>query len=171
MSIHDLLPHDIRAASEAVFRKANQGVPDAAPPQDPDAQLPAGVPEDAHAAVAGALGGDRPEPAGSGRGVGERSAARVADSPLDILLEAHALVTCNRNREYGEAIDDFGRAVGAFNRLTGLRLKTWQGVLLLKCVKLSREMHGHKADNMRDDAGYAALLHGIREDPRGEEIP
>ncbi len=78
MSIHDLLPHDIRAASEAVFRKANQGVPDAAPPQDPDAQLPAGVPEDAHAAVAGALGGDRPEPAGSGRGVGTRGAVYLA---------------------------------------------------------------------------------------------
>jgi hypothetical protein len=81
----------------------------------------------------------------------------------EILTEAHALVNRDRGSAYGHPSDDYGRTVDAFTAPPGHSLSTAEGVLFMACVKLSREMHEHATDNLRDLAGYAACLEMVHQ--------
>jgi len=78
----------------------------------------------------------------------------------DVLQEAAALITGDRNAQYGSPRDDFGRSVGMWNSLGyrgpgGRELKPSDLSILLICVKLSRATWMNKRDNWTDIGGYA----------------
>lgn len=75
-----------------------------------------------------------------------------------ILAEAMKLTSGDRNKAYGEPLDDYGKTVAAFNALTGHNLTVEQGVLFMVLVKLSREQHRPHRDNRVDAAGYIRCL-------------
>lgn len=75
-----------------------------------------------------------------------------------ILIEAHRLTHGDRNAAYGCALDDYQRTTDAFEALTGIHITPEQGMLFMVCVKLSREAHKHRTDNLVDACGYLSLI-------------
>ena len=95
-----------------------------------------------------------------------------AQRPNSVLLEAEALVNGQRNSDYGPPGEDFAKTA-----------KIWSGVLLPKLreditpaeamlcmigVKMSREVHRHKRDNLVDIAGYAECIEQTAQAAEGE---
>lgn len=80
------------------------------------------------------------------------------DKDLSILTEAHGLVHGDRQATYGHPAVDFARTAALANVLLAHRLDTDLGpedvAMFLVCVKLSRECHEHKRDNLVDACGY-----------------
>ena len=76
----------------------------------------------------------------------------------DILHEAAELVDGDRTEAYGSPLHNYERITETFNALTRHELTPKEGVIFMCCVKLAREMHCHKKDNLIDLAGYAACL-------------
>jgi hypothetical protein len=75
-----------------------------------------------------------------------------------ILEEAQRLVYGDRERVYGHPREDFARTAAMWSALFGRRFEARDVALAMMCVKLSREAHQHKRDNLVDIAGYAAAL-------------
>jgi len=93
----------------------------------------------------------------------------TTENSVSILTEAEQLIHGARNETYGDATKDYTRTVGLFQQMYGhLRvseLTAVHGMMFMVCVKLSREAHMHKRDNLLDAAGYLALIeeaHGSR---------
>lgn len=84
--------------------------------------------------------------------------APFSDKDLSILTEAHALVHGDRQATYGHPAVDFSRTAALVNVLLAHKLSADLGpedvALLMVAVKLSRECHEHKRDNLVDAAGY-----------------
>lgn len=72
-----------------------------------------------------------------------------------ILLESHGLVHGDRNEDYGHPIEDFDRTAKLMSAVLGFEVRIEQVPLLMMCVKLSRQCHAPKRDNLVDIAGYA----------------
>jgi hypothetical protein len=82
-----------------------------------------------------------------------------------ILTEAESIVNGERAADYGSAHESF-RRIGA---VTGLISNTDDTPAIRACktliaVKLIRESHKHKRDNLVDLCGYAELLNRLHED-------
>ena len=92
------------------------------------------------------------------RGTTTRPDSTFSDKDLSILTEAHGLVHGDRQASYGHPAVDFGRTAGLANILLASKLKSDLGpediATLMVCVKLSRECHEHKRDNLVDACGY-----------------
>lgn len=84
-----------------------------------------------------------------------------------ILEEAQRLVYGDRQASYGHPIDDFKRTAAMWTGMLGDRLTGPLGpedvALMMILVKVSRECHKPKRDNVTDIAGYAATLAMVRE--------
>lgn len=84
--------------------------------------------------------------------------------------KAVELVNPTRQGDYGHPADDFTRSTGALSSL-GFRFKKADGTyrdlkatdlpIIMACVKLSREVHKHKDDNIVDIHGYMNCLEMI----------
>lgn len=76
-----------------------------------------------------------------------------------ILQEAHRLTHGPRRADYGHPLDDYSRTAALGSALLAHKLKepitAAEMALLMCCVKLSRQIHVPKRDNMTDLAGYA----------------
>lgn len=87
--------------------------------------------------------------------------------PESILEEAARLTGGSRNASYGNPADDYAANTAAFNaitRRTGERaISPAEGALFMCCVKLAREGHVHKRDNLVDLAGYAWVTEECRQ--------
>lgn len=95
-----------------------------------------------------------------------------ADEPPEtIAQEAHRLVHGPRRNSYGHPADDYARTVGAFNALTGRDLTIGDGILFMQLVKLSRQRHTPKRDNLVDLAGYALCEQMTVDADRWTEVP
>jgi len=91
----------------------------------------------------------------------------MTDAPNDrytargeVLDEAKALTTGDRNVTYGPPDADFARTAGMLNSLFSDRLKVpfrpEDVAKIVMCIKLSRSAWNEKRDNYVDLAGYAA---------------
>jgi hypothetical protein len=76
----------------------------------------------------------------------------------EVLAEAMDLVTGDRNRDYGEPIDNFERIAAGWRVLLGCEVTPHQVALCMQWLKMARlvETPEH-ADSYVDAAAYAAL--------------
>jgi hypothetical protein len=93
-----------------------------------------------------------------------------------ILQEADRLVSGDRGAHYGHPLDDYtktgtfwgamlhGWAKEAAASTTPIPVPPELAALMMIAVKLSREVHVHKRDNLVDTAGYAKCVQMIHEE-------
>lgn len=80
-----------------------------------------------------------------------------------ILQEAIDIRGGERKTDYGDAVENFDRIAEIYQVLTGKFLSADDCCAVMIAVKLSRERHAHKRDNLVDLCGYADILNLIRE--------
>jgi len=86
---------------------------------------------------------------------------KIAESPrrVSVLAEAADVTSGERQKDYGHPRDDFARTAVMWNGLLAAKLRapiTAMDIpLCMIAVKLAREAHRHKRDNLVDIAGYA----------------
>lgn len=85
-----------------------------------------------------------------------------------VLQEAQRLISTDRNHSYGHCLDDYSKVAGMVSALLAGKLKepltAEDAVLFMVCVKISREVHLHKRDNVVDGCGYFALIQEIKDE-------
>lgn len=72
-----------------------------------------------------------------------------------VLLEAEGLVNGDRNEDYGHPLDDFTKTAALWSVIAGVELSATQVALMMVALKISRQLHRPKRDNLVDMAGYA----------------
>jgi len=79
--------------------------------------------------------------------------------PVSVLAEASHVTSGARQNDYGHPRDDFARTAAMWNGVLAAKLRapiTAMDIpLCMIAVKLAREAHRHKRDNLVDIAGYA----------------
>lgn len=98
---------------------------------------------------------------------------RKKKEPFSILTEAAALVSGDRNADYGDAIEDFQCTVDMWNAYLIRRgvieeaktpkLEPHDLANMMVLLKMSREAHQHKRDNLVDACGYAECSQQVQE--------
>lgn len=89
--------------------------------------------------------------------------------PDEIAAEAIRLVYGDRHGDYGHPADDYGRTAALWSALLGVDISPREAALCMVLVKLSREMHSPKVDNMIDAHGYLLVADRILARERGLE--
>lgn len=74
-----------------------------------------------------------------------------------ILLEAHALVNAERQDAYGPPSASFDRIAALWTAYLGHTVTAKDVAVCMALLKLAREAHSHKRDNLLDAAGYIGL--------------
>ena len=74
-----------------------------------------------------------------------------------ILNEALSLINAQRQDEYGPPSASFGRIAAMWGAYLGQPVSCRDVACLMALLKLAREAHAHKADNLVDAAGYIGL--------------
>jgi hypothetical protein len=101
----------------------------------------------------------------------------TSTSPKEtILQEAQRIIHGERNEAYGRPIDDFTCSAGMISAYLSRKLgvKVELGPedipILMILVKVSREAHSPKRDNLVDICGYAACLDWVKTDQQIKEV-
>jgi Domain of unknown function (DUF6378) len=83
--------------------------------------------------------------------------------------EAIKLVYGDRNKSYGEPLDDMGRTAKLFSAVLGIDVTAEQVAMCMICVKLSRLCNSLKPDSVVDIAGYAETIYRMQEERKRRE--
>ena len=88
---------------------------------------------------------------------------------VDILLEAHLLITGARQASYGNVVEDYSKVITIFEGLTGIKLSLSDALLFMVSVKMARlrtnlEKNRLHHDSLLDALGYLALLNQAYEE-------
>ena len=75
-----------------------------------------------------------------------------------VLDEAKRIVYGERNEAYGDPSDDFANIAAIWSVIFNQEVTRDQVGLAMIALKMSRQLHKHKRDNLVDIAGYAACL-------------
>jgi hypothetical protein len=84
-----------------------------------------------------------------------------------VLLEAHALINTERQADYGPPPVCFERIAAMWSAYLAHTVTAKDAAICMALLKLGREAHRHKADNLLDAAGYIGLAADLS--ARGEE--
>lgn len=76
----------------------------------------------------------------------------------NILQLAQEAVYSDRAADYGTVTSNFGSTAKLWSVILGKEITAEQVGLCMIAVKVSRQMHKFKMDNLTDIAGYAATL-------------
>lgn len=87
-----------------------------------------------------------------------------------ILVESEKLVHGDRNDSYGHPLDDFKRTAKMWSAILGIEIDPEQVGLCMIAVKLSRECHKPKRDNLVDIAGYAETVEWCKDEKYTREV-
>ncbi len=74
-----------------------------------------------------------------------------------VLNEALKLINAQRQDEYGPPSASFGRIAAMWGAYLGQPISCRDVACLMALLKLAREAHAHKEDNLVDAAGYIGL--------------
>lgn len=80
-----------------------------------------------------------------------------------ILATAQALINETRQDEYGPPKTSFTRIAGLWGAYLGKPITAHDVAVLMALLKLGREAHSHKPDNLIDAAGYIGLAADMAE--------
>lgn len=92
---------------------------------------------------------------------------KPADKEPSYTQEARKLVLGDRNSSYGNPADDYAKTAKVWSGLLTHKLKPGQEItpkeatMMMVGLKLCREMHKHKADNLIDAIGYCITAEWI----------
>ena len=75
-----------------------------------------------------------------------------------ILEEAQRLITGDRNKSYDHPLDNFNRIAKGWEVIFGTDVTEEQVGLAMAWVKICREVHQKKRDNLVDGAGYLGTV-------------
>lgn len=78
-------------------------------------------------------------------------------------MTTEELVT-TRGEDYGHPREDFSRTAIMWSAILGVPVTAEQIPLCMIALKISREVHKHKADNIDDIMGYAKTLEMLHVD-------
>jgi len=84
--------------------------------------------------------------------------------PRSVCQEADQLVTGDRRADYGHPLDDFSRIATMWSAILGVAVSAEQVGLCQIAVKLSRQCHRPKRDNLVDICGYANCVQQVIEE-------
>lgn len=85
---------------------------------------------------------------------------------MNILKKADQIVnerSEEKERQYGPFNETMDRMRDIFNAMTGLQLETKHMFQALIALKLSREAHAHKEDNLLDAVAYMGAMNNYLE--------
>ena len=85
---------------------------------------------------------------------------------MNILEKADEIVNQRseeKNRQYGSFDESMDRMRDIFNAMTGLQLETKHMFQAMIALKLSREAHAHKEDNLLDAVAYMGAMNNYLE--------
>ncbi|MDR0477673.1 MAG: DUF6378 domain-containing protein [Desulfobulbaceae bacterium] len=74
-----------------------------------------------------------------------------------ILLKAHALINGERQADYGDPADSLNRIAELWSVYLDKTVTGKDVAMCMALLKISRESHEHKRDNLLDAAGYIGL--------------
>jgi len=83
---------------------------------------------------------------------------------MNILEEASSLVYGDREKQYGSPLKEFERTAKMWGAILECEITPEQIGLCMVALKISRECHKHKKDNLVDGAGYFAVIEKIYND-------
>lgn len=75
-----------------------------------------------------------------------------------------SIADTDRMADYGHPLDNFTRIAKMWSAILNTHISPEQVGLCMIAVKVGRECHKHKADNLTDIAGYARTLELLRKD-------
>ena len=87
----------------------------------------------------------------------------MSSVPKTILEEAQEAAYGDRHENYGHPIDNFQRIAALWEVILGTKVSPKNAALCMCAVKISRELHTSKRDNLVDLAGYADVVARIQE--------
>jgi hypothetical protein len=77
---------------------------------------------------------------------------------MSVLSEAENLVSGDRQDQYGDPREHFSSVAQMFQGVTGVELAAKEVVILMICLKLTRQYFKPSRDNLVDLAGYTKIL-------------
>jgi len=80
---------------------------------------------------------------------------------MNILKEALKITSKDRREQYGNPKDNLQVIADIYNAIRGDQLTPEDIAYVMIAVKLAREQHKHKEDNLIDLAGYAWVLNEV----------
>lgn len=80
------------------------------------------------------------------------------------------LVYGERNRQYGEPLEDLGRTAKLWSAILGVEVTAEQVALCMIALKISRLCYAYQPDSTNDLAGYAEVLHRIVEERKRRRV-
>lgn len=90
--------------------------------------------------------------------------------PRDIADTAVELVSGDRKNDYGHPLDNLDRAARIWSVILGIEVTAEQVCLCMEGMKIAREIHKPKMDNLVDGIGYWLTLAMIRQERLDREI-